>query len=150
EAGTKPPEVRQAIQDAQKNGAPKGLRSVLLFGAVPRVFSGWLNPDGHPEHRGAWPAGGYYADLAGGWTDDQGLGTPGVSANANVKGDGVFDQVFFPSALDLAVGRVDARYLPAFGMSDVDLLRRYLDNEHAYRTGAVKFGAKGLVTDAFG
>jgi hypothetical protein len=35
---------------------PEFYTSLLLFGHVPVPYSGFLNPDGHPDHYGAWPA----------------------------------------------------------------------------------------------
>src|SRR5207248_52270 len=48
---------------------PANVNTVFLFGHVPVPYSGLLNPDGHPEHLGAWPADVYYGDLDGEWTD---------------------------------------------------------------------------------
>ncbi|HTG44208.1 MAG TPA: fibronectin type III domain-containing protein, partial [Verrucomicrobiae bacterium] len=39
---------------------PGNVKSVFLFGHVPVPYSGNLNPDGHPDHLGAWPADAYY------------------------------------------------------------------------------------------
>lgn len=125
------------------------LRSVLLLGEVPRAFSGKLNPDGHPDHEGAWPADGYYADLQQEWTDEQDLG--GAGAFANVAGDGKFDPTVYPNPLTLAVGRVDTADLPAFAPLDAQaLLGRYLDSDHAFRTGEWKLAPRALVVDGFG
>ena len=45
------------------------VKSVFIFGHVPVPYSGKLNPDGHPDHLGAWPADVYYGDMDGSWTD---------------------------------------------------------------------------------
>lgn len=147
-ATDQPPALRQRIQ-ATFTATQERLRAVLLLGAVPRAFSGLLNPDGHPDHLGAWPADGYYADPLGAWTDTQELG--GMGAFVNKAHDGKFDQTSYPAPLRLALGRVDPAEMPAFKpLGPADLVRRYLDHDHAYREGQVPLGPRGLVSDNFG
>jgi hypothetical protein len=57
--------VIKSIYDAD----PKNVKAVFLFGHIPVPYSGQLNPDGHPDHVGAWPADAYYGDMDGNWTD---------------------------------------------------------------------------------
>jgi len=45
------------------------VRALFLFGHVPVPYAGEIEPDGHPEHHGAWPADAYYGDMDGVWTD---------------------------------------------------------------------------------
>ena len=45
----------KAIIQSLYNADPTNTRSLILFGHIPVPYSGNLNPDGHPEHRGAWP-----------------------------------------------------------------------------------------------
>ncbi len=139
---------------AAYNADPQNLKAVLLIGNVPIPYAGNANWDGHPEHAGAWPADSYYAELNGNWTDS-GVNntTPARAANVNVPGDGKFDQSIIPSAVELQVGRIDFRRLnaPAFGEPDaIGLIRRYLDKNHAWRTGAYTVQNKALVDDNFG
>lgn len=133
---------------------PQNLKAVLLIGNVPIPYAGDANWDGHPDHEGAWPADSYYADVNGVWTDvSVDNTTPGRDANDNVPGDGKFDQYYLPSAVELQVGRVDFRRInaPAFGEADaIGLVRRYLDKDHAWRTGAYTVENKALVDDNFG
>lgn len=148
ESADKPESVRAKLQALRtKHGAR--FRAAFLFGSVPRAFSGSINPDGHPDHKGAWPADTYYGDLDGAWTDTQALGGEGVFVNN--AGDGKFDQSKIPSDVDIAVGRVDMREMPAFApANELSLLTRYLDADHAYRTGEKKYGARTFVADNFG
>ena len=44
------------IIKADYNSDPSGVKAVFLFGHVPVPYSGNLNPDGHGDHLGAWPA----------------------------------------------------------------------------------------------
>jgi MYXO-CTERM domain-containing protein len=146
-ASASPPSLRAELQ---RLGSTHGarLRAAILLGAVPRAFSGNISPDGHPDHRGAWPADAYYADLDGVWTDTRDFS--GTTFNANRAGDGKFDQDTFPSPLELAVGRVDAERMPAFGMTPVELMRRYLRRDHEFRVGAFSPSRRTWVSDSFG
>lgn len=146
----------KAIIQGLYNADPANTRSLILFGHVPVPYSGELNPDGHPEHRGAWPADAYYGDMDGVWTD-----TTVNNANAarvenrNVPGDGKFDQSGIPSNLELEVGRIDLYNLPSASPTplEVDLLRQYLDRDHAYRFKTGNFSnvpRRGLIADNFG
>ncbi len=147
--GDTPPSVRsQIIPHVLAFGAR--LRSVVLLGAVPRVYSGSIAWDGHPDHAGAWPADAYYGDVNGGYTDDGTYGQVGTPSY-NVPGDGKYDQSFPVSALETMIGRVDTEDLPAFApLTATDLLRRYLDKNHRYRTSQVSLGKRVWLTNTFG
>lgn len=141
-----PAAVKSVIQ---KDSSDHQTAAVFLVGAVPRAFSGCINPDGHPDHLRAWPADGYYADLDGNWTDTQAV-CP-TSTPPNVAGDGQFDQSSFPSPLDVAVGRLDATDMPAFApLTATDLTGRYLDRDHDYRAGITAIKGRGFISDGFG
>ncbi|MGZ3422734.1 MAG: MYXO-CTERM sorting domain-containing protein [Polyangiales bacterium] len=145
---SKPAEVRAKLQELRTKHKER-LRAAFLLGGVPRAFSGLLNPDGHPDHLGAWPADGYYGDLDGTWTDDKDLG--GAGTHINNKGDGKFDGNTIPSDLELAIGRVDTVGMPAFApATPSDLLARYLDADHAYRTAQLAIKERAFVSDNFG
>src|SRR5207253_1848922 len=109
---------------------------------VPVPYSGKINPDGHSDHVGAWPADVYYGDIDGNWTDTtvdftQSTRPPSDAADnlrlTNRPGDGKFDQDQIPSAVELEVGRVDLANMPGddyWGVdavipSETELLRRY-------------------------
>jgi hypothetical protein len=147
----KPPEVRALIQ-ADYNADPQNLKAVFLFGHVPVPYSGNLNPDGHPDHLGAWPADGYYGDMDGSWTDSSVNNTGAArDENKNVPGDGKFDQSTFPSDIELEVGRVDLANLPGFEpKTELDLLRQYLNKDHNFRQGQLPLPRRGLINDNFG
>lgn len=122
----------KAIIDADYHADPANVRAVLLLGRVPVPYSGNINPDGHPNHKGAWPADIYYTLVGTTWTDTLALSTN--DRNANQPNDGKFDQsTFNPSEVKLALGRVDMSALPAFSANETELLRRYLNREHAFR-----------------
>ena len=108
---------------------------LLLLDDVPIAYSGDISPDGHRDHRGAWASDLYYGDLDGHWTDSLVNNTTAADpVNHNVPGDGKWDQDALPSDLELAVGRVDFRRLPAITTDRYTLLRHYLRRNVAYRT----------------
>ena len=135
---------------------PTRTRALLLFGHIPVPYSGFIAPDGHGEHQGAWPADVYYGDLDGTWTDttvnNSGAARP---ENRNTPGDGKFDQSTLPSDVELEIGRVDLSQLfnvPP-GVSETELLRQYLNRNHDFRHRAGNFanvGRRGLIDDDFG
>lgn len=147
------PSIKEKIMTAY-NEAPSRLKALFLLGNIPVPYSGNLCPDGHPDHCGAWPADGYYADMDGIWTDNS-VNTTNASRpeNQNVPGDGKFDQTQLPSALELEIGRVDfTRLNPAtFGVENrLVLYQRYLDKNHAFRQGQYRPARRALVDDNFG
>ena len=127
------PSIKSLIT-ADYNSDTSNVKAVFLFGHVPVPYSGDIAPDGHPDHEGAWPADAYYGDMDGSWTDtdvnDTGASDP---RNRNIPGDGKFDQSLMASAIELQVGRVDLCNLPAFPLSELELLRQYLDKNHNFR-----------------
>ena len=133
------------------NKDPESFQSILIFGHVPVPYSGNIGPDGHGDHVGAWPCDAYYGDINGSWTDGS---VNNVSAsqirNRNVPGDGKFDQSFFPSAIELAVGRVDFANMSVFEASEIELLRRYIIKNHQFRKGQIKAPERGLIENNFG
>ena len=125
------------------------LKMLYLLGHIPVPYSGSIYPDGHVEnHWGAWAADVFYGDVDGEWTDESVTNTTAqFSYNHNVPGDGKFDQSAIPSAVELAVGRVDLYDMPAFGLNDVELTRRYLNKAHLFKTGQRNVERRALVDD---
>ncbi len=177
---TSPPEVKEKLRALYLSAGDR-LRQVLILGHVSVPYSGNLAPDGHsrptkndPVHRGAWPADVYYADFLGQWTDTE-VDTrtnefpPTDPANANIPGDGKFDQDlattdrqpprFGPrnlvperrGTIALAVGRVDFSDLPAFRpRGEIDLVRDYLDKDHRFRHKQLLGQPAAVIDDHFG
>ena len=138
------------------NTDPTNTRSLILFGHIPVPYSGDLNPDGHPEHRGAWAADVYYGEMNGTWTDST-VNNPSGSRTEtqNIPGDGKFDQSGLPSNVELEVGRIDLANLPdaSAGASEADLLRQYLNRDNAFRHKTGNYSnvvRRGSITDGFG
>jgi len=121
--------------------------TIFIVGHVPVPYSGLSSPGSHAENYGAHPADWYYADMDENlWTDTT---VNNVSAdymfNWNVPGDGKFDQSHMPSAPEMRIGRVDLRNMPAFGKSEVELMRQYLDRDHAWRHKQFTVRDRGLI-----
>ena len=141
-------QVRSRIREQWLNDP--AIWQVFIIGHVPVPYSGGIYPDGHSNHLGAWPDDAYYGDLNGIYTD---TGTVQNSSPArpeilNNPGDGKMDQSLFQN-VQLAVGRVDFYNLPVFGMSELDLLRRYLNKNHAYRNGQISIPVRAFIDDNF-
>ncbi len=144
--------VKNQIVNAY-NADPGQVKAVLLIGSVPVPYAGSQARDQRPDHVGAWPCDAYYGDIDGLWTDELvNVTSSARPANRNVPGDGKFDQNTLPSAVELAVGRLDFRHLsPAlFGMPPVELLRRYLAKNHRWRTGQFAVPNRAVVDDHLG
>lgn len=132
--------------------------ALMILGRVPVPYSGRQYPDGHGEHRGAWPTDTYYADVNGTWTDGSiDTGTSGLSdaRNYNLVGDGKFDQTVPPSNIEFECGRVDLSNMGGVpvGMSEVELLRQYLYRDNNFRKvqgNYVNVARRAIVDDNFG
>jgi PKD repeat protein len=145
-----PGHIRGVIQSYYA-ADPTNTKAVFIFGHLPVPYSGFLNPDGHPDHYGAWPADVYYGDVNGTWTDASGPATSTASPprTENNPGDGKFDQTTI-SDVELQVGRVDLYDLPAFTFNEEQLLRNYLDKDHAYRKKLYVPQRRAVIDDNFG
>jgi hypothetical protein len=131
---------------------PNEQYSILLLGRIPVPYSGLMAPDGHsPDHVGAWPADVYYADFDGEWSDES-INSSGASRveNKNVPGDGKFDKSQNDADIKYPVGRIDFYNLTSFTETEIQLLKRYLDKNHAFRSGAIKPVYEATVDDNFG
>ncbi|MEL6864482.1 MAG: T9SS type A sorting domain-containing protein [Bacteroidota bacterium] len=144
-----PSTIRSLIQDQYEQ--IDQLNALFIIGHVPVPYSGDIYPDTHTEHRGAWAADSYYAELDGNWTDELvDITTAQFAYNHNVPGDGRFDQDSIPTGqVELQVGRIDFFNMPAFAQSELALLRQYLRKNHLFRTEAIQLERRALVDDNF-
>ncbi len=127
------------------------LKTVILLGRIAVPYSGDIAVDGHIDHGGAWAADTYYADINGEWTDAYVLDTNATrEANHNEPGDGKFDQIQIASDLELQLGRIDFYEVNYFGLSELELLRRYLNKNREYKTNERKPLLKGVIDDNMG
>jgi hypothetical protein len=150
-----PASVKEQIRSVY-NSDPGNVKALFLFGHVPVPYSGNIVPDGHANHEGAWPADVYYAEMDGNWTDRSvNVVTAERAANHNVPGDGKFDQSEIPGDVELMVGRVDLHNMTCYAnksnsRSEIDLLRQYLNKNHAFRIGDISVDRRALICDNFG
>lgn len=141
--------VKRLIKDDYTNNA--NVKAVLLVGHVAVPYSGDLNPDGHPDHLGAWPADVYYADLTGTWTDASVNDTASpYSWTKNGIGDGKWDQTQIPALTALQVSRIDVYNMPGSTGTDIQLMTRYLAKDHIYKMDSLYMRHRGIISDNFG
>jgi len=155
--------IKRKITNAYAATGP-ALAGVMFLGHVPVPYSGdfkssgYYPPDGHttisapPSHEGAWATDLFYGDMDTAlWTDITVNNTLGASAdNNNTIGDGKYDNTVIPSAVELAIGRVDLTDLPSFAVSDTQLMERYLTKNHNYRAGKTVVRKRLLQDDNLG
>lgn len=143
--------VKGIIRDFYKSDTVN-VKTVLLFGHIPVPYSGFIAWDGHPgNHNGAWPADMYYGAMdEKNWTDTGSCITVD-ERNLNIAGDGKFDVDLMPPGeiISLAIGRVDLYNLPAFPLSEAELLRNYLAKNHSFRHKLIDPKFQSLVDDNF-
>ena len=126
------------------------LNTVLILGHIAIPYSGNVWPDSHPDHKGAWPADVYYADVNGPWTDNTVNDTFSTRPeNDNFPGDGKWDQSEIPTTVELAIGRVDFYDMPIFAKTEVTMMKSYLDKNHDYKTAAIPVVHRGLIDENF-
>ncbi|HLG33504.1 MAG TPA: T9SS type A sorting domain-containing protein [Bacteroidia bacterium] len=143
--------VIKSIIVSDYNSDPANVKALFLLGHVPVPYSGNIRPDGHLDHEGAWPADVYYADMNGTWTDATVNNTAAFRPqNDNIPGDGKFDQSLIPSDVELQTGRVDFAKLPAFALTETELMRNYLNRAHDYKMKIFDPPKRCLVDDNFG
>lgn len=127
------------------------LKAVLIVGHIAVPYSGDINPDGHPDHLGAWPADVFYGNMDGIWTD---TGTNDTSAgylvNWNKPGDGKWDQDSIPTPNKLQVSRIDLYNMPLFNKTEIAMMRSYLDKDHIYKWDSLAVVHRALISDNFG
>lgn len=127
------------------------VKAVYILGHLAVPYSGDLNPDAHADHKGAWPADVYYADVDGTWTDNSVNNTTSTGTrNDNTPGDGKYDQSTLPSNADLQLGRVDVSNMPAFSKTEVQMMRTYLNKAHSYKMDSLAMIHQALIDDNFG
>ncbi len=124
-------------------------KSVFIIGHIAVPYSGNFAVDNHADHRGAWPADVFYADMDGVWTDISVNTTNGPARIHNIPGDGKYDQNTIVDA-ELEVGRLDLSRMPAFSQSEIQLTRNYLNKNHAYRKKEFTAIKRAVIDDNFG
>ena len=140
--------------------ASQNVKSVILFGEIPVIqqHRDTDPPDGHNDKGGRdFETDMFYGDM---WDpsvdpwwpcdstcDDTNQTTDLVTAPL-VDINGVDDADGIP--IELSVGRIDMSGMEAFDRSEIELLRDYLDKNHAYRQGNFELRRRGILFDNFG
>ena len=132
-----PASVQQLVRNDYR-ADPDHVQAVFLFGHVPVVMSGDLNYDSHGAR--ALPADGFYGDMTGDW---------------NLDLDPTNRPSYFPAPIQLMVGRVDFFDMPGLGApvpwpDETELLRRYLNKDHAWRTKQVVVPRHAIMANRVG
>ncbi len=118
----------------QYNLPNASVKSLLIIGHLAIPYSGNYAPDGHAERIGAQPADVFYADIDGNWTDESvTTNNTGLIYTPNIPDDGYWDQNAIPSQAEIEVGRIDLFNMTGFALSEADLIKQYLNKNHAYR-----------------
>jgi hypothetical protein len=127
------------------------LKAVLILGHLDVPYSGEINPDGHTDHIGAWPADVYYADVNDIWTDVSVNNTSASrTQNDNIPGDGKWDQSITPGPVELQVGRIDFANMPTFAKTETQMMQSYLTKAHQYKVNQLPMVKRALIDDNFG
>lgn len=126
------------------------VKAVLILGHLAVPYSGDLNPDAHPDHKGAWPADVYYGSMTGTWVDATVNNIVSSNPlNRNIPGDGKWDNDNV-AGIQLQVSRVDFNNMPAFAATEVQMMRRYLKKAHTYKMDSLNVRHRAIVRDNFG
>jgi hypothetical protein len=145
-------EIAAIVEASRSTPAPVTQLFLLGHVAVPRCGTDAFPPDDHAENRGAYGCDAYYADIDGTFTDVNSAPADVRPMHQNVPGDGIFDQDFLPSDIEMGFGRVDFAGLPnaVSALDEVTMLRNYLDRNHTFRSGRAPPVRKALfATDGY-
>lgn len=126
------------------------LQSIFLVGALPYAYTGSMAPDGHFDHKGAWPSDMIYADVNSTYTDAVVNYTNTTDSRlSNSTSDTKYDQSYSLSDVEIQIGRLDLSRLTAFSQSEIELYQNYFEKLHNFKTGAFKPKKVGIVDDNF-
>jgi hypothetical protein len=131
------------------------LKAIVIVGHVTVPYSGTTSYDSHGGR--AMPTDQYYADLDAtpqNWGDTTAdvsswdppvFGTSDYEFTPNTPGDGRFDANTPVNGVDLVFGRIDMANLgTTFLSTETELLRRYFERDHNYRTALFRPENKAL------
>ena len=126
------------------------LDGIYLIGHIPVPYSGLFYPDGHTDHKGAWPTDLYYASDANDWTDNiYNYTNSSRPVNSNYTYDGKFDNTEIVGETFCPISRVDFYDLPHALSNETTTLKNYLNKASSYKHGAMDVLDKGLIEDNF-
>ncbi len=108
------------------------LAGCVFIGAMP-VFRFELNTDEAAGYPTTFPCDLYFMDMDGSWSDADHNGI----YDTHVYGTGDVGPEIF-------IGRIDASGFTSTGETQIEILRRYFDRDHAYWSGAYNLRKTGL------
>lgn len=125
-----------------------GLDQIYLIGHIPVPYAGIIFPDGHYDHRGAWPADYYYATDATNWTDaNVNFTNTSRAVNSNTSNDGKYDQSEIMDASFASISRIDFYNLTSAANNEETMLKNYLYKASEYKKGLLEADDAGLIDD---
>tara|TARA_B110000902_G_scaffold81779_1_gene96996 strand:- start:10961 stop:13213 length:2253 start_codon:yes stop_codon:yes gene_type:complete len=128
--------------------ATSALDGIYIIGHIPIPYSGLIYPDGHTDHKGAWPTDLYYVSDASDWTDNSvNYTNSSRPVNSNSVGDGKFDNSEMRGETFCPISRIDFYDLPKVASNETATLKNYLDKASSYKHGGFTSLDKGLVDD---
>jgi hypothetical protein len=128
--------------------AANPLDGIYLIGHIPVPYSGVFYPDGHTDHKGAWPTDLYYASDSNDWTDNiVNYTNSSRPANSNYTYDGKFDNTEIVGETFCPISRIDFYDLPKVIANETTALGNYLSKASSYKHGAIDVLDKGLIND---
>lgn len=124
------------------------LNGIYLIGHIPVPYSGLIYPDGHLDHRGAWPTDLYYASDSNDWTDNT-VNYPNSyrPINSNYPNDGKFDNSEIRGETFCPISRIDFYNLPKVVTNETNALKNYLSKVSSYKHGKINALDKGVIDD---
>jgi len=153
------PSQVKAIIKGDYRADPAGVKAVFLLGHLAVPYSGAKDRAAITHYgatRGAQPTDLYYGDMNGvdgtDYTDVETSPATSHSKYHNLPNDGRFDQALIPGdkIIELEVGRVDLSDMPAFKVSEAELIRRYLRKDHNFRHKKAVPMRRALCIDGWG
>ena len=150
------PVPRAGFTDPGNHGQYRAVAADILYGDVDGVYTDtdYGIPITEPFSNGAFPVNGDFVEerplgyVPGRWGNGSGDARFG-----NSPGDGRFDQQSLVddgdgSPLELSVGRIDMSGLTReTGVTELELLQRYFDKDHEFRTGNVDVENAAIIND---
>ncbi len=124
--------------------------AIFIIGKTPKFYSGKFAPDDKLNHIGAWPTDGFFGmkqDFIIEMGKVEGCFKSDWLRNRYGRNELYFDFNTFPHNVNFMIGSLDLSELNSFPESEVELLRRYLNKNHKYRTGQLSFRRRGLIDD---
>jgi hypothetical protein len=124
---------------------------IFIIGNTPKIYSGAHAPDDREDHIGAWASDGLFSmnnEFILSFNLKKNNSQMSVFTRNNYKINHLYyPNNYYPQSVDLMIGSLDLSDLTSFEETEVELLRRYLNKNHKYRTGQIPIRRRGLIDD---